>query len=708
MLVADDWAAGRLPVWNPYAYSGTPLLANGETGALYPPNLLFHYLPPAHLYNWVLVANLVLAGAGAALLALRLCCDRLGAVVAGTGFALCGFMFGHISHPTMLASAAWLPWAILGFELLRERVTSGRLLLAGGSLALTLIAGHSQMFALALWVIAVYALVVAVREWRAGGRRALALGALTIAAGAALAAVQLLPTVSIVGETLRSSVSFSEATSYSFPPSHLALLPFPYLFGNLAAVSPYDVPYHGAWNLVELAGYPGLGLAVFAAAGLGAVRRDARALALVVVAAVALVLALGDATPAGRLIYELPVYGHFRAWARNVLALDLAVALLAAYGVRLLRADATRRAAYLRAAACAGAVVIGAVVVPRVGPAAKLAVSGRAGVAAVAVPALAAVVAAACAAGLGARRYARAAAVVACLLVVADPLASFGGTLVWRAVPRFDAGTERYFGREQAPPWGTVQDAPGGIDRYLIANYTFVHQTDVKHMRSVNGDDPLAPRRYAQAVGDMSFVGTMARPADVLGPASHVRDLLRVSTVLTARGTRIVRTVRQPRLADAFLVGQARSAPRRAVLDSIHGRRPFDPSRTALVEGPCGQCPAGAPPGSGGDVTAARFSPSSVDVRVRARRPAVLVVSQADFPGWSARVDGHSARLMRADGVLTGVALPAGAHHVEMTYRAPGLRLGAAISALALLALAVWAAIRRFGAGAAWPRRRAA
>lgn len=32
---------GQLPLWNPYAFSGTPLLANIQTAVFYPLNILF-------------------------------------------------------------------------------------------------------------------------------------------------------------------------------------------------------------------------------------------------------------------------------------------------------------------------------------------------------------------------------------------------------------------------------------------------------------------------------------------------------------------------------------------------------------------------------------------------------------------------------------------------------------------------------------------
>ncbi|HEV7903710.1 MAG TPA: YfhO family protein, partial [Pyrinomonadaceae bacterium] len=55
--------------------------------------------------------------------------------------------------------------------------------------------------------------------------------------------------------------------------------------------------------------------------------------------------------------------------------------------------------------------------------------------------------------------------------------------------------------------------------------------------------------------------------------------------------------------------------------------------------------------------------------------------------GWEATVDGEAARIDTTDYLLRGVAVPAGAHRVEMRYRAPAARNGAGISACALLLL---------------------
>jgi uncharacterized membrane protein YfhO len=72
------------------------------------------------------------------------------------------------------------------------------------------------------------------------------------------------------------------------------------------------------------------------------------------------------------------------------------------------------------------------------------------------------------------------------------------------------------------------------------------------------------------------------------------------------------------------------------------------------------------------------------------------LVSRASYArGWKARVDGKEARVLRANGKHRAVPVPAGRHAVVLRYEPPGLRLGMAITALALVAsAAAWIVAR--------------
>jgi hypothetical protein len=57
MVLAGEW-----PLWNPLLGNGTPLLANLQTAAFYPPNLIYLVLPVAHALTLSVSFHLLLAG----------------------------------------------------------------------------------------------------------------------------------------------------------------------------------------------------------------------------------------------------------------------------------------------------------------------------------------------------------------------------------------------------------------------------------------------------------------------------------------------------------------------------------------------------------------------------------------------------------------------------------------------------------------------
>ncbi|MGH9022946.1 MAG: hypothetical protein ACRDV9_07585, partial [Acidimicrobiia bacterium] len=651
-VAAAALRGGQVPGWNPFVFAGSPLLASHQAGVFYPPNWLMLLLPTLEAFNLIVVSHYVLAGVGAWALARHLTGDLVGAAVAGVAFGLCGFMFAHLGHTSMIATAAWLPWTLLAFERLRSRPSAGRLFAAAACFALALFAGHAQLFFTIVAAVGLYALGMCLVDGRPSLRPILLAGA-AIVAGMALGAVQLLPILRFVGETNRSVVSYDEAMTYSLPLSHGFLFFFPYLFGNAVPTAPFDAAYTGVWNLTEMTAYSGIAAGVLAAAGLGVLRRDRRFAVLAGTAAVMTLLAFGRSTPLSRLVHALPVYGQFRSWARYAVVFDLAVAVFAAAGVAA-AALAASRLAPLRSYLGPEGVDPLALLIPLtfalVGGVGALAVWRRPNLAGVLVP-----------------------------LVALDAVVSFGWFYEWRLgappveVVREDEGSRR-------AAWGKVLDQPGGLDRYLFVGADvgamgrdFVSVTDYRGLLSANGASPLAPVEYLEAVGHMSPFGSVGDPEAIWRPQSRLLDLLRVTTVLVEAAptypkppsggllaavqpappgpqARVMRYEYRPKLPDVFVVGSAEIRERERVLAALDGRETFDPAGVALVEASC-PCPIGATPGRAGTVQRRRFEANRVVVDLEATRAGMLVVSQAWMMGWRATVDGRPAPVVRVDGV---------------------------------------------------------
>ncbi len=83
----------------------------------------------------------------------------------------------------------------------------------------------------------------------------------------------------------------------------------------------------------------------------------------------------------------------------------------------------------------------------------------------------------------------------------------------------------------------------------------------------------------------------------------------------------------------------------------------------------------------------------------------MVVLADQLLDGWSVRVDGRPARPLRVNTVLRGVVVGPGRHTIVWSYRVPGLRAGAAMSAIALALLLAMALIAYRRRGAARLRR---
>jgi hypothetical protein len=83
-------------------------------------------------------------------------------------------------------------------------------------------------------------------------------------------------------------------------------------------------------------------------------------------------------------------------------------------------------------------------------------------------------------------------------------------------------------------------------------------------------------------------------------------------------------------------------------------------------------------------------------------RPALVVVAEARFPGWRARVDGKAVPILGADAAFMGVAVPAGDHQVALDYRPPpAVWIGRLVTAGTVLVATLAVVV------AAWRRRSA-
>jgi hypothetical protein len=130
----------------------------------------------------------------------------------------------------------------------------------------------------------------------------------------------------------------------------------------------------------------------------------------------------------------------------------------------------------------------------------------------------------------------------------------------------------------------------------------------------------------------------------------------------------------------------------------------FDPARTVLLDAADLLSPAGAIEGFSSNVEDIELKGGRFSARTRSNRPGWLVVSAVWYPGWSARVDQQPTPLVRANGFMRAIQIPAGDHSVTMEYETPGLRAGAWTALLTWLTCGLFLLCPGLRSSVRWPR----
>lgn len=702
----DVFRHGHLPLWNPLLGMGAPLLANYQSGILYPPNALLVLTAPAWGQGLVVLLHLILAGAGMVVLGRRLGLNPLAQAVAGAGFGLSGALVARAGFLSVSAAAAWMPWVVAATDRLAREAAAGAprarclksMALLSVALALQWLAGHAQTSWYGLLLAVAWIGWASYKQGRWGGLwRALPWFAGGAILAFLLAAVQLLPTAEyLVQSSRQSGVATEAALTYSFWPWRAFGLLMPDLFGNPASGDFWgygnyweDAVYIGAlpFVLATIAGVRSL-------IGRGKHRSLGRFLLGIVI--VAILLALGKNTPLYPFLFNhVPTFNLFQAPTRWNLVTVFALALLAGIG-----ADSwgslTGRALYWARLGTAGAGAFGLaawLLAPRVAEFQPTFVRAFAlaglwlflgGLLALLRPddgrpawgAIVAVVVLAdlVHAGHGLNPFAPTSVIAERSQLASQ--ASDGHRLFMPADLEYALKFQRYFRFETFGP---------GADPTLVRDAGLPNLTLLDALPSANNFDPLQPGRYA----------TWMETLEALPPSQQGRLL-----ALMDVGWRGVPApdaaagIRYQRLSGALrvrVVPQAilASSPEEA-LDQVLDVG-FDPDQVVVLES-SEVVPLGDGRSGHAEVLPAD-NPNVLAVDVDAPGGGWLVLSDVWYPGWIARLDGGAVVLYRADYLFRAVWVPAGEHTVQFEYEPASFRIGSMLSLVAWLTLG-WMAWR--------------
>ncbi len=644
-------------------------------------------------------------------------------------YALSGYLIARLGSFPTAAAGAWMPWLFW----LAHRVVSRRdprtvyEVHAVGWLALAfgmqLLAGHAQTTLYSSFGVGLYVLWRAAQDRRGVG--GILLAGVGVALGAGVAAVQLIPTAEYLQESQRSGgLDYETLANLSYHPLRLFTLLSPDFFGT-----PADGSYLAKGIYFEDAAYIGVIPLISALAAITGWIRKRRALDVFPtfrsvpfwagLALIALVIGMGRHGPVFRLLYDtVPTFDAFREPVRWLILTEFSLCVLAGIGT-----DHWGRGRWVvfwsrLAAAGGGAMVLMALValytMEMDSDTLRVLSQGimvlGCGMVGAALLTLTQPVDPAVNPWPGAPRLWR----VIVLVFVALDLAWMAHGLNPTVPDAFfdihkqgdvDDGRIYWFDdTERAVTFGSEGDAdtPPIQGYFDVTDYRVAvdHWREVRASRlpninmldripALNNNDPLLPADHSRYIDLIEEVGADA------APLLHAAGVTQVYGMVPDgwQGENPAIAPYADEVVQAWLVPEALWLdPDEAIEDALRDPS-WDPMQTVILTG----TPDAIPPGSaGGEVALVSAEPSERRYRVSADGAAYLVIAETWYPGWSAAVNGNTAKLYRANLAFQAVAVPAGESDVVLRYELRHWRLGVGISLLSLVLIAALIIAPRF------------
>lgn len=696
MEAIRQWQEGKIPLWNPYNFSGSPLLANFQSAAMYPLNSLFLIFSKEHAWSLLVALQPLLALVFTYLYLRLIGISMLASLFGAVSYGISGFMTVWLEYNTVGHIMAWLPLQLLSIELLSQknfRSLWGYILLTL-SVALSLLAGHPQVALYAIFFTAIYGAF----RLKGNGR---ILAYVSMALGFGLSAAQLIPGFELMSISARANHTYEQIMQkILIQPWQTLMVFFPNLFGN-----PVSRTYWPSDTYVGKVTSIGL-VPLFFLLSVLRNRKD-NVVRFYIIATIVIGLSI-TVNPVTALLYRfsLPIISSSSP-TLMIFILSFCLATLSSFGIDgWTREPHSLKKLTVRAMeVLAGIVAVAAVF---------LLISGLKAHATVAIRALVYATAFSLATLTGfyiaIRNKKLMIPILWLLLVIHITDLSYAFFKFNPFVPASymypPHAVSEYLSKQKTPQrfWGYGTAA---IDAN-IATYVRIYSPD--------GYDPLYPKWYGEFIGAAkngqlirTFANTNRSDASVSSGFGETdfqnnrfrRQILRalgVSTILdrVENGTtektfppgkytltpvsdwRVFTDMESPsivRIATSSTIARTKEEFERAFFHPS-----FDPASQVLYNDPSLPSLAGT-----GNVTVTAYTSNMVEASTDTQGATMMVVANTYYPGWTAYIDGQPTSLLRVNWTMNGVAIPSGKHIVRLLYEPVSFRIGLWVSAFSIV-----------------------
>lgn len=679
-LVIDAEKKFSLPLWNPYALSGTPLFANFQSAALYPLNILFFIFPFALAWSLLVLLQPFLGGLFMYWYLKNLRLHWAAALLGCLAFAFCGFAVVWMEWNTLFQTLLWVPLILLAKDkLLTKWNKSWAVIFLFAEIA-AFFAGHLQTLFYALIITNAYLFLKVYLKAKKQKGQILAsyiklylpfliVGVLMYL----ITTIQWIPTLQFILQSARDvDQSPFQNPGWFIPWQHIVQLIIPDFFGN-----PTTLNYWGVWNYAEFASYVGIIPLIFAFAAM-LFRRDKKTYFWTGLFVLSLLFALP--TPLAKLPFILDIPFISTAQPTRLIAImDISLAVLAALGLDF---AIKKRSVLIIPSAIIGLVIAGSwifavfayrffhSVTLQQAMVTKHNLYFPTTIFAVTIIVLLGWI---LVEKITKKQFTALFGVI--LLIVT-------GFDLLRFEQKFLPFTPQMYLFPQTQTLDFLQQHAGVYrimetdSRILPPNFSVMYR-----LQSVDGYDPLYLKRYG------AFIAAVSRnKPDISSPFGFNRIITPQrldSPLINLLGVKYVLSltdVQNPQFNKVFQEGETRVyenthvLPRaffvKNVLPVVSDHQAivhmfgtsFNPATDAVAEGTVGNADF-----SKGKITILSYSENKVILQTSSAGNGFLVLTDSFYPIWHAFIDGHETKIFVTDFTFRGIEVPSGKHTITFT-----------------------------------------
>ncbi len=665
-IVIENIKNFRLPLWNPYSFSGQPLMANIQSAAFQPLNILFFFLSFKIAWTLQIILSATFAAIFTYLFLRSINLSKLASFFGAIIVPFSSFFTSWMTWGTINIAASLLPLALLCINKLSTKITAHYFLILTGLVSCAIFSGHLQTAAYVIFTILLYVIFISTTG---KNLKLMILSTLAVLIGITIASIQILPTLEFANYSNRSQdKAYSpEKEDWFLPPKHLVQLISPDYFGN-----PTKGNYWGVWNYGEFTQFIGLVPLIFAIYAL--TKKDKRIIFFKIMLVLALIFALKN--PISELPYKmnLPLISSSQP-SRILYLLTFSLAILAAIGLDTYIKSKDKKSVILSSSIVAVAysvLLITTLLAKELFPKPEGINTQIIALRNMVIPGLV--------------------GFASLLILIAGNIKNYRKFAVFVLV--FVSIIELFYFSNKFTPFSSMNSVfpSTQITNYLkdqqkpfrvlstdrrIANPNLLSAYNIE---SVGGYDPLYLKKYAIFVtawqsnksnNDTISFNRFITPNDF---RSQIANLMNIKYVLTFDDINDVRfekimnegstkLYRNKNVQDrAFFVSQViKKADDNAVLESLVTSPSFvKEAYSTTFDFIGGDADAKA--------TISKYNDQSISISTSSKSPTPLIISNINFPGWKCYIDKVEVKIENVNYLLQSVVVPAGEHTVTLSF----------------------------------------